>query len=303
MKNITLNLTFATAICMSMGKFSSALANDFILDDAERFAKLFTLKSEVSEERLKREYLNLGTKGLEIFTPDRIENEKNLLRAISENPEIYKKGIDVCLPAARLIENESRQILDDVKNFLNQEKSASTYILFGANNSGGTASHEGLSIGLEVMCRLSKTDEDVNEILLAFIAHEIVHVYQAREFQNKEIKHTLLRQALVEGFPDFVTNHVLGKITKPEIKRHSFGLKNEGIIWKDFKAVMNGVKLKPWMYGSGGEGRPSDLGYWIGKRIAEAYYEKSEDKTKALEELLYLKDPQSILQFSGYDPK
>ncbi|PAJ71643.1 hypothetical protein CJF42_25625 [Pseudoalteromonas sp. NBT06-2] len=302
MKNKTFSLLFATFTYISIGKFSPVLANDFILDDAERFAKLFTQTSELDEKQIKNKYLNLGTKGLEIFTPNRIKNEKNLIRAISENSDAYKKGIDVCLPAARNIASDAKQVLNDVKTLLQQEMSAPTYILFGADNSGGTASKEGLSLGLEVVCRFSETEEEAKEIILGFVAHEIVHVYQARLPENKTKKYTLLRQALSEGFADFIANRVLGKINQSEIERHSFGVKNESVIWTEFKSVMNGENFTPWMYGSGGDGRPKDLGYWLGKRIAQSYYEKADDKKKALVELLYLKDPQSILLSSGYNP-
>lgn len=302
MKSNKLSLILVTLICISIGKVTSASANSYILDDAERFAKLFTHTSELDEKQIKNKYLNLGTKGLEIFTPNRIKNEKNLLRAISENRDAFKKGIDVCLPAARRIASDAKQVLNDVKTLLEQEKLAPTYILFGANNSGGTASRDGLSLGLEVLCRFAETEDEAIEVILGFVAHEIVHVYQSRNPENKTQKHTLLRQALTEGFADFISNSVLGKVTQSEIERHNFGVKNEGVIWAEFKAVMNGSDFKPWMYGSGGEGRPSDLGYWIGKRIAQAYYEKAKDKKKALEELLYLKDPKSILLSSGYNP-
>jgi len=302
MKNKTFSLFFATFSCISIMKFSPAVANDFILDDAERFAKLFTLTPGFDEKHIKHKYLNIGSKGIEIFTPNRIENEKNLIRAISENSDAYKKGINVCLPAARKIASDAKQVLNDVKTLLAQEKSAPTYILFGANNSGGTASKEGLSLGLEVLCRFSETEEEAKKLILSFVAHEIVHVYQARQPENKSKKYNLLRQALSEGFADFIANLVLGNINQSEIERHNFGVKNESVIWPEFKAVMNGKEFTPWMYGPGGEGRPKDLGYWLGKRIAQAFYEKADDKKKALAELLYLKDPQSILISSGYNP-
>lgn len=302
MKNKTFSLLFTTVYCILLGQFSTASANEFVLDDAERFAEFFTNTSTLNEKLIKNKYLNLGTKGLEIFTPNRIKNEKNLMRAISENPGAYEKGINVCLPAARKISNDAIKVLYDVRTLLDQKKSAPTYILFGADNSGGTASTEGLSLGLEVLCRFSETEEEAKEIILGFVAHEIVHVYQARIPEIKTKKYTLLRQALSEGFADFIANRVLGKINQSEIERHSFGVKNESMIWTEFKAVMNGENFTPWMYGSGGEGRPKDLGYWLGKRIAQAYYEKADDKKKALVELLYLNDPQSILLSSGYNP-
>jgi hypothetical protein len=46
--------------------------------------------------------------------------------------------------------------------------------------------------------------------------------------------------------------------------------------------------------------RPADMGYWIGKRICEAYYAKAGDKRAAMRTLLELRDPKAILAKSGY---
>ena len=294
-----LNLLFAITMIFSIALFNHAAANDIYLEDAERFVSLLSNTSEPDEKRIKEKYLALGTKGIDIFTPYRIKNAKNLALAISKEPQAYQKGIDICFPAARNIANEAKQVLKKIQLLLKQKNSASTFIVFGANNSGGTASTEGLVIGLEVICRSAKTQKEAKEVILGLIAHEIVHVYQFRVFGEQPQQITLLRQALFEGFADFVW----GKINNSENDRHNYGLKNDAVLWAEFKAVMFGHELQPWMYGSGKDGRPSDLGYWLGKRIAKAYYEKSDDKNQALQILLYLDDHESILLASGYDPK
>jgi hypothetical protein len=47
-------------------------------------------------------------------------------------------------------------------------------------------------------------------------------------------------------------------------------------------------------------GRPADLAYFIGYRIAEAYYRKTPDKAKAIADILNCGDPEKFLQQSGY---
>ena len=44
----------------------------------------------------------------------------------------------------------------------------------------------------------------------------------------------------------------------------------------------------------------ADLGYFVGARICEAYYEQAEDKRQAIEDLLFISDPAAILEASGY---
>jgi hypothetical protein len=54
------------------------------------------------------------------------------------------------------------------------------------------------------------------------------------------------------------------------------------------------------MYGPGRPGEPADLGYWLGRRISEAYIDASDDEARALRVLLELRDPEAILVESAY---
>ncbi len=281
-------------------------ADNYILKDAENFAALFSENSKLSSESIQKRYLDVGTKGIDIFTPYRIQNASNLLSAITNNKHDYEKALKVCLPAARNLNVQANDMLEKIKNLLKQDFSAPVYILFGANNSGGTATEAGLSLGLEVLCQFAETEEEFKEVLLAFIAHEVVHVYQSHlqlYSQTKESDSpTLLVHALVEGVADFMAYLALGKITQSEVERHKYGLENESKTWLSFKSSMHKTELGDWMYKQGLADKPSDMGYWVGKRIAEAYYNNAQDKSKALKELLLLEDPVSILTISGYDP-
>jgi hypothetical protein len=42
------------------------------------------------------------------------------------------------------------------------------------------------------------------------------------------------------------------------------------------------------------------MGYFVGFRIAEAYYAQAKDKKAAIGDLLELRDPDAILKTSGY---
>ncbi len=47
-------------------------------------------------------------------------------------------------------------------------------------------------------------------------------------------------------------------------------------------------------------GRPADLAYFMGYRISQAYYQKAEDKKKALADILNFADAPALLRASGY---
>jgi hypothetical protein len=48
--------------------------------------------------------------------------------------------------------------------------------------------------------------------------------------------------------------------------------------------------------------RPWDLGYFIGYRTAEAYYNRTNDKHAALRDIIEVRDADQFLAQSGYAP-
>jgi hypothetical protein len=65
---------------------------------------------------------------------------------------------------------------------------------------------------------------------------------------------------------------------------------------------MHDTATKTWI-ASGSDphnhGAP-DLGYWVGYRICQSYYERATDKRRAVRDLVRLEDPDRILRESGY---
>jgi uncharacterized protein YjaZ len=45
---------------------------------------------------------------------------------------------------------------------------------------------------------------------------------------------------------------------------------------------------------------PADLGYYVGYKIAEAYYARASDPRQAIREMLRIEEPQKFLARSGY---
>jgi hypothetical protein len=54
---------------------------------------------------------------------------------------------------------------------------------------------------------------------------------------------------------------------------------------------MSGKDISRWLYnGTESEDRPGDLGYYVGYKITEAYYNRAADKRQAVREILEIKD-------------
>jgi len=60
--------------------------------------------------------------------------------------------------------------------------------------------------------------------------------------------------------------------------------------------------MSQWLYGGADEatGRPADLGYFMGFRICQAYYQQAKDKKQAIVEILNTRDFNRLLADSGY---
>jgi hypothetical protein len=62
---------------------------------------------------------------------------------------------------------------------------------------------------------------------------------------------------------------------------------------------MDGKDTSHWLYGkSGGKDRPVDLGYWMGFKISEAYYNHAADKKQAVRDLMMVLDCKGFLRQS-----
>lgn len=274
-----------------------------VLDDAERFAALLTASAPLGAAQLQAGYLDPGTAGVRTFTPHRIVGAANLAAAVARGRAGYEHAATLCLPAARQLGAEATRLLAQIGEQLGQSQPAPVYILFGAGNSGGTADAAGLVLGLEVICRGARDAAAATQLLRDFIAHEMTHVYQARQ-SRQNAPDSLLRQALVEGLADHLMENTLGDKAAAGAQRQRYGLAHEAELWREFKADVDaGRPISRWFYDQRPQpgGRPPDMGYWIGKRICEAYVQGAPDRPSALQTLLALRDPVAILAASGYD--
>lgn len=283
------------------GPASAAAADLWVIDDAERFAALFA-RGATDAASLQADYLQPGSPGITIFTPHRIQNADNLARVVAARRARYERAIQVCLPVARGLRQEVAAIIARVGQLLGQAQPAPAYLVFGAGNSGGTAGPEGLVLGLEVLCQQAGDPAAAVQVLKDFVAHEMVHVYQERAGAMAGPA-GLLKQALIEGFADHLMHEALGGQAQADAARSRYGLAHEARLWQAFQAdVAAGRENTDWLYrqNMGGSGQPPDMGYWIGKRICEAYLARATDKAAALRTLLAMKDPAAILADSGY---
>ena len=278
----------------------------FVTEDIARFWVAFDdIDSESDTLPLRRDYLDAGTIGLRVFTERRWRNARTLTSMVYPRRNYYASIRNNSLQVAALTPG-LRTIYERMLERYPPAVFPDVYFVIGGLGTGGTTSDTGLLIGVEMFSRapnspvdeLTPWQQSVTQpldVLPAIVAHELVHYQQAAG------GNTLLAQAFREGAADFLSELLTGKKISPD--RDAYGDLHEAELWREFEREMSGTQVSRWLYNGGTVeqgGRPADLGYYIGSRIAQAYYDRTADKAAAVRDIIRATDYAGLLRRSGY---
>lgn len=261
--------------------------------------------SQAGRETAFARYLDAGSPGLKEFDRLRIQGPANLAATVASHPRYYAalRGRD-----ARIAEFEPviRRSLVKMQQLYPAAIFPDVYIVIGRMNSGGTLSPTGLLIGLEMYGRHEGGPEDElsdwHRAVIAgmdglphIIVHELVHYQQRGNPGN-----SLLARSLGEGVADFIAEKASGSHINHHV--HAWAEPRAAELWSEFRERMHSDDTNGWLYGGElKDGRPADLGYWIGYRIASAYYTRTLDKQAAIHDMLNIEDAKAFLDASGFE--
>jgi hypothetical protein len=284
--------------------------------DAERFIAVFERAGgKPDAAALQHDYLDGSGRGVEIFTPYRIEDATNLARAVASDTERYRYAIKTCLPLVGSLNGELRATYLAYRGLFPERALPKIHIVFGAGTSGGTAKPDAQVIGLEVMCGPGTTPDSFKTAMRAIFAHETAHSFQV-DPPDSAVRDPLIFLAFNEGVPDYLASVVTG--APPSAAREIYGRANESALWQQFtrdRALLSGhsfaeidqtpvlkTALRRWFSNAGAAppGIPFEMGYWIGMQIARAYVRKAPDPRVAMERLIARADPSALATASGY---
>ncbi len=255
---------------------------------------------KLSASTLQEDYIDKGTDGVRQFVPYRIISGEALAKEIGKEELIYRQARS-CMEVLPAVKAKLRGSFHRLAALDPQATFPPVTILIGRNNSGGTTGKSGVLIGLEVVCRSSWLQPNLTERLYHLIAHEYGHVEQSPELDADSDNTTVLKASLIEGVAELVAQLTSGQVSNVHLQRWTAGHIKE--IDQRFLDDANKKDVSAWLYnGVGTPEKPGDLGYWVGYRIAKAYYDKAPNKRVALRTLLDLKDPVAILTESGWKP-
>jgi hypothetical protein len=246
---------------------------------------------------------------------------EQLLRAVAQYPRYYAavRATTLSVDTNSRIPQGIRRGLTKLAELYPEARFPNIYFLIGTLSTGGTTAQSGMLIGTEQSASDPRTPLDELpdwarqnmpnhrfESLVTLVVHEAVHTQQKPAPPGQP--DNLLRHALGEGIADFLAELAVGP---PAVRqpREIYGRAHEHDVWVDFQDEMEIVGdsiIRMWMYNgmvpAGQNHGAVDIGYWVGYRIAGAYYARATDKRAAVRELLELRDPEAILRASGYAP-
>lgn len=290
----------------------------FVTEDIDNFWKAYdNLKKcndlQDSLKCIEELYFDKGTSGFKVFVQKYQYTPQDYLVAIKTYSKFFNSIHDNTL-IANNIEKELNQFFKKVREYYPDYKPLNICFLISPLQCGGTTADKYLFIGTEIIASTKKADlsefgnnvmgkvlafdTNVRERLIFTIAHETVHDLQINaKFDNYE----LLNKSLNEGSADFIAELFLG--VRGNHYLYDYGNSHEQELWKEYKkAIENNENTDNWMYNYDRvkEGVPADLGYYIGFKIVESYFNNSIDKKQAVIDIIEMKNPKEFLEKSGY---
>lgn len=296
-------LVFLIACCgasPSFGKSAPSRAGPVIeIDDVRRFYELYDRTGGApTAAQIQREYLDRGTDGLRVFMAARETTAERIAEAIATRPAIYADARR-CAAMLPRVRRRAGTALRALHRLYPEAEFPPVTIVIGRGRPVAIGSPAtGVQIGVEALCAAGFINPNLEDLFVRVIVHEFVHVQQVPALVDGQDL-TVLEASVMEGAAEFVTELVAGDIAYSYLRPLVAGC--EAGIETAFVADMNKTDLSHWLYNTTPE-QPGDLGYWVGYRIAKAYYRKATDKRRAIRDILKVTDVPAFLAASGWRP-
>ncbi len=270
---------------------------------------------------LKQYYLDKASKGLQdYFAREKKNNNSNIELEYLNVLRKYPKY----LASIRENTQQVKSLKPGIINMFMKQKKIypaihfpDTYFCIGFFNSGGTSLESGLYVGVEIACALDnanyqewgenswlQTKDRSLKSITGSVAHENIHAQQPLNIDLS--KSTVLCNALNEGGAVFITdliNDGKNKAIDYNLRAYEYGNANEKEVWQTFKQDMLTTKWRKWFYNQPTEAFPHDMGYYIGYKICQAYYQNAKDKKQAIKDIIEVSNCEDFLKRSKYDEK
>ncbi len=276
----------------------------FIYDDVKNFLRAVDMlgKGGDPESIFQKEYLDKATPGLKEYLRESGATARKYVETIQKKQAQYAalNGLlDQLIPQ----EDNVRKAFSELAKVVPDPVFIPVYYFIGVGSGGLNAQPSEYGI----IVAITELAEDPSLLKIPLV-HEVIHVKNALTVGIEEYmqvfgpKMSLLSLSLREGTAYFLTLLSIGEHGHKDA--YDYYLENEKKLWEMFKADMIKSSPEEWLFVAHSDPElPAHLGYVIGSRIIEAYYDRAEDKKKAVQDILSVTDFQEFLKKSGYEEK
>ena len=267
--------------------------------DVQRFYKIYDGASgHPGADQLQHDYLDPGSEGLHHLAEMRDVTGARIADTLQKRPELYANARR-CLDVLPQVRKRAAASMTELLRLYPEARFPPVTIAVSRGKPVGVGSPAaGVMIGLEALCDTQWMNSDPEDRFVHVIAHEYAHVQQVRELVDDDHP-TVLEASLIEGIADLVAELTSGGTGYKDMEAAVHGRETE--TEKAFLADKDKTDLSDWLYNSTAT-KQNDVGYWVGYRIAKAYYNTAGDKRQALKELLEMTNPEAVLAKSGWYP-
>ncbi len=302
MKNtllILFPLLLFTACQLNKEKNSHPERQIIISDDLSNFWKAYDAIWDTNDTLKQMEYLQAlfidkASVGQKRMMEARRYTAEEYVASIQNHPKFWnslRKNTENLDP----FNEEIRKGYDKLLRIYPSLNPSKIYYTIGAHRSPGTGVDSLVLLGTEFALGDSTTITSelpehlqkyyqINPInhLQFLTVHEYIHT------QQKPMVHNLLSLTLYEGIAEFTAIIATGR--KSPWKAFTYGPEHEEKIKKRFEQDMFVPnRIYNWLWNSPeNEFQTSDLGYYIGYRIASLYYDNAANKNEAIKSLIEL---------------
>ncbi len=274
------------------------------------YDKIITTKDSVLQLKyLKEEFIDKASIGQKTMFKVRNCTPQEYIENINNYPKFWNSIRENTLKS-KGFSSEIENGLQKLKLFYPDFKPAKVYFTVGAFRTGGTAVDSLVIFGVDMQMldenintsefeksldnvKTFQKTNPINNVRFTGV-HEFIHTQQKSFF-----KESLLVASLYEGVAEFVAEKALGE--KSSMEGLEYGKKNTKAIKDQFEIEMFNKTNSYWLWSSmPNKFNQRDLGYFIGYKIAEKYYNDfDKDKNLVIKKLIELdySSDETIIEF------
>ena len=284
-----------------------------ISDDIARFwATYDAVRAEPDAERrvalVQQRYIDPGSPGLHALMQVRNYTAREYAQRMLDWPRFWASVRPLTANAQQASATLERDLAAFRALYPALRPATITYAV-GVLRTGGTTLGDKVLIGAELALGDQRVDvselpEPMRSRLRIFYdsrpgannaqnnLHEYVHT------QQRETSGSLAQYAVREGVAEYVAERLSGR--RPALPLYTYGPLHEADIRTRFVAEMDSDELDNWLYNSARNPfGVSDVGYYAGYRIAQAYMRQQPDEKAAIARMIELDyaDPEAVRAF------